>query len=111
MCATHTYRMANAVAAVLLFAIGVMALSTAYADPPATAGLPQTTRADHANNVVTRGQRAAGSCEVIDRPKHTITRCRCTASLPVLSSVDATEVLRLLLPGSQGCRAATLPRK
>lgn len=104
MCTTDFYSTAKAAAAVLLSAFGVMMLSTAGAAPPATTN-------DPGSRTATQEQRVLSSCRVIDRPKHRIVQCRCTASLPVFSSVDANEVFRLLLPGSRSCRPAALPRK
>lgn len=85
-----------------MFASVVMALSTASADstathavgPPQTASIPSartesaaqaptsttvaSSAAEPQNSNGPQSKQPAGSCQVIDRPKHTITYCECS---------------------------------
>jgi len=58
-----------------------------------------------------RGERAASSCRVIDRPKHAIVYCDCSSDpLASVSSVDVAAILRLFV-GSPRCHAPLAARQ
>lgn len=117
-----------------MFASVVMALSTASADstathavgPPQTASIPSartesaaqvptsttvaSSAAERQNSNGPQSKQPAGSCRVIDRPKHTIT-CECSPDrLSNVGSIDLAAILRLLI-GNRTCRAPGLARK
>lgn len=119
----HVSPIANTAGVAFIFAIVGMVLSTASANSPTThaVGPRQTTsipnaRTESAEQVPTSTTVAssvaeAGSCRVIDRPKHTIVYCGCAPDpLSDVASIDAAAILRLLI-GNRTCRAPSLARK
>lgn len=94
----HVSRMRNTAMVVFVSTTLAMALSTATADSSSPRGARQA-----------KPREAA--CTRIERPKHTISKCRCsTGALSGMTSIDAAEIIRLLT-GDQGCRNPTVPRK
>ena len=110
---------AKAAGAAFVSAFIGMALATASADsaraPSAeqvpTSAIVLSSDAESRRTSARQAEQAAGACTTLDRPKHTIRKCRCDPSLLAgVASVDAAEILRLLLR-DQGCQGAPLPRK
>ena len=56
-----------------------------------------------------RAGRAAGSCRVISRPKHTIVHCDCSDPFIGVASVDVGAMLRLIV-GNPRCRSPVSAR-
>jgi len=65
-----------------------------------------TSTARDARELSRKAQATAEPCQVMERPKHTIRKCRCdTGDLAGVTSIDAAEIIRLLL-GGQTCQAS-----
>lgn len=128
----HSSPIAHTAEAALVFAIVGMVLGTASANPPATRTVATTSIpnartespaqesasttvtsnvADQQSSAGQQSRQPAGSCRVIDRPKHKVVQCECSSDpLSSVASVDAVAILRLLL-GNRTCRAPSLARK
>jgi hypothetical protein len=105
----HRVSIANAAVAAFVSTVLSALLSTASADSTTTRAV-STGTAQRMNDTYPRGKQPS-SCVVVERPKHTIRKCRCdSGALSGVASIDATEMIRLLL-GSSACRSPTPPRK
>lgn len=125
----HISPIPNTAGAALVVAIVGTVLSTASANSPttrtvgprqtisiparakSTSQVPTPSVAKRQNSADQPSKQLAGSCRVIDRPKHTIVDCECSSDpLSSVASVDAAAILRLLL-GNRTCRAPSVARK
>ncbi len=71
---------------------------------PKTATADSTTTSAHDARGAQQSEQPDAACIKIDRPKHTISRCKCaTGALSGMTSIDAAEIVRLLT-GDYGCR-------
>jgi hypothetical protein len=93
---------ANAANAALVLLASTVALAVANADSSVSAGASPTAK---------QAQRSASACTILERPKHTISKCRCSPStFSGVASIDGAEMLRLLTRASS-CQAPALTRK
>ena len=100
-------------AATVLVLLGVdVVLSAATAESRAEASSSTTVSTNVSEyQRSSQARRGAGSCRVIDRPKHKIVRCDCPNDpIATLSSVDAAAMLRLVF-GTPTCRASASARQ
>jgi hypothetical protein len=82
-------------AAVVLLALTI-SLAVANADSSVSAGARPTAK---------QVQPSASACTIVERPKHTIRKCRCSSNtFSNVASVDLAEMLRLLTRASS-CQA------
>ena len=99
-------------AATVLLLLGVdVGLSVATAESRAEAPSPTTVSTNVSEHQASQAKRGAGSCRVIDRPKHKIVRCDCPNDpIASVSSVDAAAMLGLVL-GRPTCGAPASARQ
>lgn len=70
----------------------------------AAAALTGAVGADPTSDESARAKRSKPACEIVERPKHTIRKCRCDQDvLSGIASIDGAEIIRLLI-GSSSCR-------
>jgi hypothetical protein len=129
----HHVSIANAAVATFVSTVLSVLLSTASADSTTTravgprqtipvrssrkemteqvsAAMTSTRIAQGMEETHARGKQP-GSCVTVDRPKHTIRKCRCdSGALSGVASIDVAEMIRLLL-GSSACRSPAPSRK
>jgi hypothetical protein len=93
---------ANAANAALVLLAFTVALAVANPDPSVSASASPTAK---------QVQPSASACTTAERPKHTISKCRCSPStFSRVASIDGAEMLRLLTRASS-CQAPVLTRK
>lgn len=101
-------------AAAVLVLIGANVILGAATAESGTQSSPRTLVATYVGESHGGGshtQRAARSCRVIERPKHSIIRCDCSGDpLAGVASVDVAAILRLFV-GNPTCRAPTAARR
>jgi hypothetical protein len=80
-------------------AFGTALLVTLLGTVPHTVGTASSATSPQQSQV----KSSPAACAVIERPKHTIRKCRCDAgTLSSIRSIDTAEIVRLLL-GGQPC--------
>lgn len=92
---------AHAAKAALALLAFTVALAVANADSSVSAAARPTAK---------QVQQSASACTIVERPKHTIRKCRCSPStFSEVASIDVAEMLRLLTRASS-CQAPALTR-
>ena len=93
---------AHAPSAAMVLLAFTVALTVANADSGVSAGERAPAK---------QMQSSGNACTIVERPKHTIRRCRCSPStFYSVTSIDLAEMLRLLTRASS-CQAPALARK